>query len=124
MRIKQSSAGLTLIELVIAITIISILAAVGIPRFANMISKAQIAATTAVASALSAANANNYATRSVSAAYGVAITNCSDVPNTLQNTLPAGYSITSNAATVDTSVSCTLTGPDSTSATFTATGIS
>lgn len=116
--------GFTLIELVIVIAIVGILSAVAIPKFIDLANNAQTAATTAIAGALSSANASNYASRKASASLGVAITNCTDVANTLQGGLPSGYTITSGAVSADTSVSCTLTGPSSTTATFTATGIS
>lgn len=116
--------GFTLIELVIVIAIIGILSAVAIPKFIDLASNAQVAATTAIAGALSSANASNYGSRKASNSLGVAISNCSDVANALQGGLPSGYTITSGAVSADTSVSCTLTGPSSTTATFTATGIS
>lgn len=118
----QRKKGFTIIELIIVIAIIAILAAMAIPKFINLSSNAQTAATQAVAGALSAANASNYAARKLSSSLGSAVTNCSDVASALQGGLPSGYTITSLAVTVDTSVQCTLTGPNSTTATFTATG--
>ena len=120
----RTTGGFTLIELVIVIAIIGILSAVAIPKFVDLAANAQTAATTAIAGALSSANASNYGSRKVSSSLGIAISNCSDVANTLQGSLPSGYTITAGAVSADTSVSCTLTGPGSTSATFTATGIS
>lgn len=116
-------AGFTLIELIIVIAIIAILAAVAIPKFINLSGQAQTNATIAVAGALSAANASNYAARKLSATNGVPITNCSDVANALQGGLPANYTITAAAVAVDAQATCTLTGPGTTTATFTATGI-
>lgn len=124
MSAKRNNQGFTLIELVIVIAIIGILSAVAIPKFINLASNAQTAATTAIAGALSSANASNYGARKVSSSLGIAVTNCTDVATALQGGLPAGYTITAGAVSADNSVTCTLTGPSSTTATFTATGIS
>ncbi len=123
MKSSYRSQGFTLIELVIVIAIIGILAAVAIPNYINISGNAQIAATNAIAGALSAANASNYAARNLSNTFGVAVANCTDVASTLQGGLPTGYTITAATIAVGASVSCTLTGPSSSTAVFTATGI-
>ena len=120
---RNSEAGFTLVELVIVILILGILAAVAIPKFINLSTDANTAATKGVAGALGGANSINYAARSENASNGVAIANCTDVANALQGGLPTGYTITAAAVAVNTTVSCTLNGPGSTTATFSATGI-
>ncbi len=115
--------GFTLIELVIVIAIIGILSAVAIPKFINLSSNAQTASTNAIAGALGAANASNYAARKLSASLGVAVTNCTSLSSAIQGGLPSGYTITASAVAADANVTCTLNGPNSTTATFTATGI-
>jgi MSHA pilin protein MshA len=120
---QRKMSGFTLIELVIVIAIIGILSAVAIPKFINLSSNAQTAATNAIAGALSAANASNYAARKLSSSLGVSVANCTDVSSALQGGLPSGYTITSATVAVDANVTCTLTGPSSTTATFSATGI-
>jgi MSHA pilin protein MshA len=121
---RRTQQGFTLIELVVVIVILGILAATALPKFIDLSSDASTAATAGVAGALSSAAATNYGARKVNSTKGVPIANCTDVASALQGGLPSGYTITAATVAVDATVTCTLTGKNSTTATFTAIGIS
>jgi Tfp pilus assembly protein FimT len=124
MKHLKEKFGFNFIILVIVIAVIAIIVAIAIPKFMNQPPATLSNATNAVAEALSAANSTNYASRKVDAKLGVPVTNCKDVAKALQKGLPGGYTIKSAAVAVDiTSTICILNGIDSTTATFTATGI-
>lgn len=120
---KRTHAGFTLIELVTVIILLGILAAFAIPKYISLSADAQAAATNGVAAALSSGNAINFISRSENIANGVSVTNCQGVASTLQGGLPTGYTITSLVVAASVSVTCTLTGPGTTTANFIATGI-
>ena len=121
---KQNQRGFTLIELVMVIVILGVLAAVALPKFVDLKGDAQAAATLGVAGGLSSAATVNYAARSVNSAKGNAVADCTDVGTALQGGLPSGYTITAATVASTTSVTCVVTGPSSSTANFTAIGIS
>jgi MSHA pilin protein MshA len=121
---KRHQAGFTLIELVMVIVLIGVLAAVAIPKFVDLGSEARTAAAAGVAGGLASASAVNYAARKANSTKGAAVDDCEDVAGLLQGGLPSGYTITPATIAADATVSCTVTGPNSTTASFVATGIS
>lgn len=122
MNMKQ--AGFTLIELVMVIVILGILAAVAIPKYVDLTSKADQAATDGVAGALASAAAANYAARVISAG-GVAVTSCMNVTSALAS-MPTGFTVVTTAVAALTTVgapgTCTVNGGGSTTQNFTAIG--
>lgn len=119
----RSNQGFTLIELIAVIAILAILAATAVPQFVDLRDDAALASTQGVAGALGSASALNYA-RSVSpSGGGTAVADCTAVGALLQGGLPAGYTITSAAVAAGATVTCTVTGPRTKTATFTAIGV-
>lgn len=102
-------AGFTLIELIIVIVIVGILAAVAIPKFADLTTKAQENATRAVAGELSSAAAIAYAKDKVSGGgYTATCSNAVLATYLADGIIPTGYTVGGTAP------ACTLVHSSST----------
>lgn len=112
-----------MVELVVVLVLIGILAVFAVPRFINLNTSGRQAATNGIAASLTVVSSTNFAARTANSASGSSVTNCTSVGPLLSGGLPAGYTITSAAVSNGARVTCTLTGPSSSTANFVALGI-
>lgn len=109
------------------IVILGVLGAVAIPKFVDLSSDAQVAATQAMAGAISSGSTLNVALRSVNSTKGQTIADCAHANRLLEGGLPSKYTMAGGglpmAIPAGSTVNCTLNGPGGTSASAVMTGI-
>ncbi len=122
----NKQAGLSLIQIVVALVVLGGVSALAVPQFASASSSDQARqdAVNEVAGALSSAAAINYAQRKAGGERGLRIADCSDVGALLPGGMTsASYQIQPAPISADSTVtSCVVSGRGK-QAMFTATGV-
>lgn len=108
----NNQRGFTMIELVVVIVILGILAAVALPKFADLSTKAKSGALSNVAGSITSASAVNYAACKAGAADCQVVANCSDAASLMLGGLPTGYTVTAALIGAGVSLGCTVTQTD------------
>ena len=110
----RSEAGFTVLELVIAISIIAILAVFLLAKYDALKPAADQQATNSIAAALNVASTVNYHYFRIGSAKAVPVHNCTDTANALPPSQPLspGYTITSQIIAPNATATCIVTNPD------------
>ncbi|PZP30391.1 MAG: hypothetical protein DI603_14795 [Roseateles depolymerans] len=120
----NKQAGLSLIQVVIALVVLGLVSALAMPQFASASDEARQSALNEVAGALSSASAINYANRKAHGDRGIRVADCADIAATLPGGLPeARYQITAAAISPDSTVTNCVVSSKGKQAMFTATGV-
>lgn len=108
-RAVKSSAGFTLIELIMVIVILGTLAAIAFPRFIDLSAEAEETTLQGIVASMGSASAMNYAVRIASdRVKGLPVADCQDITGLMDGGIPGGYSVTAQAVAPGATASCTV----------------